>query len=255
MNKILLSFDVEEFNLPLEYGIQLGNKEQLEFTFTGLKKILKILNQHRLKATFFVTGIFAQTHSSIIKEISKNHEIASHGLSHNLQGYSEKSVAKSKKILERITGKKVNGFRMPRLKNIDKGSLTKLGFKYDSSVSPSYIPGRYNNYFKTRRVSENGIYEVPISVLPILRAPSWIVFRLFGISYLKLLTTSSLKNPGFVNIYLHPWEFNNLKPFNIPFYMKKSNSGLKMKQTLESYIGWCKKKGFFFSTFSEFLHL
>jgi len=255
MNKILLSFDVEEFNLPLEHKINIDEEEQSEFTLTGLKKVLKILNKQKIRATFFVTGNFAKTYPSVIKEISGSHEIASHGLSHNLEDYSEENAEKSKKILEKITGKQVNGFRMPRLKNVDKVSLANLGFKYDSSVSPSYIPGRYNNYFKTRKISVNGIYEVPISVLPVIRAPSWILFRILGLTYLKLLTKTSLKNPGFINVYIHPWEFNSLGGFSLPFYIRKINSGLKIQKALEAYIVWCKKNGFHFLTFSEFLRL
>ena len=116
------------------------------------------------------------------------------------------------------------------------------------------MPRRYNYYSEKRKINlKEGIYEVPTSTFPIFRLPfSWLFSRLFGFIYLKLGTLLCLKNPGFVNLYFHSWEFNNLNNFKIPFYIKK-NSGWKLHRMLEKYILWCKNRNFSFSTIYDFL--
>ena len=255
MRKILLSFDLEKFDLPEEYGLNIPKDEQFSFSLRGLKKILDLLNRQNIKATFFTTASFALKYPQIIKKISKKHEISSHNLDHSVEYYNEEEIKKSKEIIERIINKKIKGFRMPRLQKVDHNSLFKLGFKYDSSISPAYIPGRYNNYFKKRKITRiRNILEIPLSTLQILRMPlSWIFFRFFGLTYAKIITLFCMKNPGFVNLFFHPWEFNDLKNFKIPFYIKK-NSGINALKMLEKYIIWCKKKDYNFIIFSEFLN-
>jgi hypothetical protein len=255
MNKILLTFDLEEFDLPLEYGLNFSKEKQFKFSLKGLYKVLDLLDQNEIKATFFTTASFALEYPKIIKKISKKHEIASHNLNHLTSKYDEEKINKSKKIIEKIINKKIIGFRMPRLQKVDYSSLLKLGFKYDSSILPTYIPGRYNNYSKKRKMTRNnGIIEVPISTTPLIKVPlSWIFFRFFGLNYAKLVTIFCTKNPGFVNLFFHPWEFNDLSNLKIPFYIKK-NSGDKLLKMLKKYIIWCKKKKYKFSTINDFLN-
>jgi peptidoglycan/xylan/chitin deacetylase (PgdA/CDA1 family) len=257
MNKtILLSFDTEEFDLPLEYNQKISKEEQFEFSLKGLEKVLILLEKLNIRATFFVTASFTLKYPNLIKKISEKHEISSHGLHHKVQKYNEKEVRQSKAVIEDKIRKKIVGFRQPRLQKVDFKSLSKLGFQYDSSVCPAYIPGRYNNYFKKKGITfKNNIYEVPVSTLPLLHIPiSWVFFRFFGLKYIKLASILCLKNPGFINIYFHPWEFNHLQSFKIPNYIKK-NSGEKLIVLLEKYILWCRKNKFKFKTFSELLHI
>jgi len=256
MGSILLSFDIEEFDLPLEYNMQVSEQQQFEFSREGLNKVVDFLNKNKIKATFFVTASFAVRYRSLIKQLSKNHEIASHNLNHKVKDFKEQEIQESKKIIESIIKKKIKGFRAPRFHKIDFQSLQKLGFKYDSSISPSFIPGRYNNYFEKRTITKRkGVYEIPVSTLPFLRLPlSWIFFRFFGLKYSKLVTLSSIKKTKFANLYFHPWEFNNLRKFKIPRYIKR-NSGPKTIVLLNKYVNWCKKKNYQFKTFSEFLKL
>jgi len=250
---ILLSFDVEEFDLPLEFSQKIKEQDMFEFSKQGLLKILNILDKHKIKATFFTTASFAQKYPELIKKISQTHEIASHGLSHSLNKHTEQQIQKSKQILESITGKTINGFRAPRLQKPDFQLLNKLNFKYDSSISPTYIPGRYNNYKEKRSITmKKGIVEIPISTLPVLRLPlAWLFFRTFPLAYSKIITILN-KNLNFTNLYLHPWEFNSLNNFKIPRYIK-TNSGDKALKKLERYIIWCRKKNYIFTTFEEFL--
>ena len=56
---ILLSFDIEEFDAPLEHGVELPFEEQMRTSVEGTRKILACLARHRVKATFFCTANFA----------------------------------------------------------------------------------------------------------------------------------------------------------------------------------------------------
>src|SRR3990167_4706054 len=79
-------------------------------------KILDILSENNIKATFFVLGWTAERFPSLVREIdSQGHEIASHGYSHKLIYRMNKEefkddLIRSLEILEHITNKKVLGY-------------------------------------------------------------------------------------------------------------------------------------------------
>ena len=83
---ILLSFDIEEFDAPLEHGVELPFEEQMRTSVEGTRKILACLARHRVKATFFCTANFALHAKDLILDIQKGgHEIASHGFYHSFR--------------------------------------------------------------------------------------------------------------------------------------------------------------------------
>ena len=56
---ILLSFDIEEFDLPTEYGLAISWEEQLRVSREGSGHLLNVLARHGVRATFFCTARFA----------------------------------------------------------------------------------------------------------------------------------------------------------------------------------------------------
>ena len=56
---ILLSFDIEEFDMPFEYGKTISFEDQMSISIEGTSLILDLLEKHQIKATFFSTVIFA----------------------------------------------------------------------------------------------------------------------------------------------------------------------------------------------------
>ena len=81
---ILLSFDIEEFDMPLEYGKEIDFQDQINISISGTNHILDILEKHKVKATFFSTVVFAQNAPDIIKRIIRSgHELASHSYYHS----------------------------------------------------------------------------------------------------------------------------------------------------------------------------
>jgi len=125
----------------------------------------------------------------------------------------------------------VVGFRMPRMAAVDHNALKAAGYKYDSSLNPTCIPGRYNHFSASKTIyRENGLTIFPASVTPHVRTPLfWLSFKNFSISWYCRQVAKCLKAYGYANIYLHPWEFTNIMGFSIPKYIAK-DPGLMAKK-------------------------
>ena len=253
---VLLSFDIEEFDMPFEYGKTIGFDNQISISKQGTKIILALLKKNNIRATFFSTVVFAQNAPELIQEIlNEGHEIASHTYYHSKFEISD--LKKSKDALEQQTNKKVNGFRMPRMQPVDENEIFKAGYTYNSSINPTYLPGRYNNFNKPRTYYyQKGVLQIPASVTPIIRFPLfWISFHNVPIKIYYWLCRWTLKTDGYLNIYFHPWEFINLdqkEKFNFPGYVSK-NSGEKMADRMDAFINKIKKTNYKFVTFQEFI--
>ena len=250
---ILLSFDVEEFDIPEEYGQKIDEKKQFEVSLQGLKALLSLIDALEIRATFFVTANFAIHHEEIIRVISQNHEIASHGFYHS--SFNLEDLETSRTTLEQITNSCVTGFSMPRLMEVDEQALHTAGYQYNSSMNPTYIPGRYNNFFKPRTVYySNEICNIPVSVTPRIRFPLfWLSFKNFPLLWMKIATQRTLQYDSYLCLYFHPWEFTDIQDFHLPHFIKR-RSGRVMADRLGKYLSWLKKQGEFM-TFSEFIHL
>ncbi len=253
-NKVLLSFDVEEFDLPREYGREISLEDGIKISSKGTEKILKVLKNADVKGTFFITGNFAKTNPALVKEIkSLGHEIACHGVDHFSPQSSD--PIESKKIVEEVIGTKIKGYRQPRMFKIDYKVLKAAGYKYDSSVNPAFIPGRYNN-FKTPRThfEKEGIVEIPTSVATSLRIPLfWLALHLFPKRFYFMLAKSTIKKQGYFATYFHPWEFTDLKTRKeVPWYIAK-NSGDKLVERLSWLIRKLQNEKVDFITYSELI--
>lgn len=252
--RILLTFDLEEFDLPLEFGCPVSEEDQIAITNSGLQRLLSILTKHNIPATFFTTAFYAERNNLVVKHISENHEVASHSNCHT--GFMDADILLSKMTLERITGKKVDGFRMPRLGHVDMMKVKEAGYKYDSSINPTWIPGRYNNLFTGRKIymdASGKLTEVPLSVLPVMRLPLfWLSFKNIPFpAYLKMCRIA-LKKDSYLHLCFHPWEFADIEPFRIPWYIK-SISGERYSERFELLVTELDKTADF-ATISGFLN-
>lgn len=227
---ILLTFDVEEFDLPLEYNIPITADEQMLMGKAGLDAINGILSTDNLKTTLFTTANFAKEFPDEIKEHSSKHEIASHSFYHS--GFKKEDLLNSRIELERITGKTVTGFRMPRMKPINLSWIKDAGYEYDSSINPTYIPGRYNNWKCPRTLhKENGLLRMPTSVSPNLRIPLfWLSFKNLPYPIFYNLALQTLKTDGYLSLYFHPWEFIDLGKYPLAFYLKRLSGPLLLNK-------------------------
>lgn len=252
---VLISFDVEEFDLPREHGAEISLEEGVKVSSAGLERVLDLLARTNIKATFFITGNFATHRPDLVQKIVKyGHEVACHGVDH----FDPKSTdpAISKQLVEKAAPQAIHGYRQPRMFKIGYSALATAGFEYDSSVNPAWIPGRYNNRNIPRRpFKKQGITELPVSVATGLRVPLfWLALHLFPAALYVKLAKTSLKETGYFATYFHPWEFSDeLKGYGaVPAYIKK-NSGLKLISRLEKVILALQKSGYEFQTYHEFL--
>lgn len=250
---ILLSFDLEEFDLPFEYGQTLSFDQQIAVSVEGTQKILDVLQEKGVKATFFCTASFAVNARHLIDLIVKNgHEIASHGYNHS--SYKDSDLRDSKMILEEMTGVEVKGFRMPRMAPVSSGVLSDAGYLYNSSLNPTCIPGRYNHFGKPRTYHMDGqIIQIPAAVTPFLRIPLfWLSFHNFPQSLYAYLLGRCVKNDGYAAIYFHPWEFVDVSELaKLPFIIR-NNSGDSLLERLDNLIAYCKGKDYEFVTYTSF---
>lgn len=253
---VLLSFDIEEFDMPFEYGKTISFEEQIAISVAGSHSILDLLEKHKAKATFFSTVIFAQNAPEIIKRILENgHEIASHTYYHS--SFKNEDLLLSKQKLEEITNTKVIGLRMPRMYPVDNQEVINAGYVYNSSINPTYLPGRYNHLDKPRTYfKEKSMLQIPASVSPIIRFPLfWLSFHNLPLFLYQFLAKWTLKTDKYLNIYFHPWEFTNLKQpekFGFPSYVSK-NSGQEMITRFDKMLVWMSKKNYKFGTFKDFI--
>lgn len=243
---ILLTFDLEEFDLPLEYGLTISAEEQMAITNQGLDRLQGVLDKHGVAVTFFTTAYYAEKNVDTMRQLAAKHEIASHMYYH--LAYDDKYIAQSKFRLEELLGIKVEGFRMPRLKPFNRELLINAGYRYDSSLNPTFIPGKYNNFFaKKTPYTENssGCIVLPASVSTFFRIPLfWLSFKNFPCWFYNCLCRLALKRQGYLNLYIHPWEFADLGHFSIPAYVKR-HSGDALLNRLDKLIGNLKKRGQF----------
>ena len=117
-----LSFDVEDWfqveNLKSALPRELWDTLELRVE-VSTRRILALLRERDVKATFFVLGWVAERCPDLVREIDREgHEIASHGYGHHLlcemtpESFRE-DVVRSKRILEELIQKPVVGYRAP----------------------------------------------------------------------------------------------------------------------------------------------
>lgn len=195
-------------------------------------RILDLLDEHSIKATFFVLGWVAERSPSLIKEIDRRgHEIACHGYGHQLiyrigpERFRE-DIRRSKMLLEDICSRKVEGYRAPSF-SITNDSiwafdiLIEEGFTYDSSVFPVMhdiygIEGA--KCFQHEVITDSGtIREFPLSTIKI----AGYRFPVAGGGYLRLyplwLTQKAISHINTNEkqsavVYFHPWEIDPDQP-------------------------------------------
>lgn len=264
-----LSIDLEEYYHPelVRKHITTLDPRITESTC----KILSLLNEHNVKATFFILTDVAKNNPTLIKRIyAEGHEIASHGSTHTplwdlTPEAFDQELKDSRYTITQILGPEVDmkGFRAPTfsLDNKTKFALPILvsnGFTYDTSIFPAKTPlyGVPDAPCKLYKVDENDVtkekQEGKLIEFPLT------VYKKFGISipisggfYLRaipyfllkrLLKATNKKGHPFV-IYFHPWEIcketprlNNLGTINkLITYYGISNALQKIDRLLNDF--------------------
>lgn len=199
-------------------------------------RILDMLDEYPVKATFFVLGWVAERCGGLVREIARRgHEVACHGYGHQLvfqigpKAFRE-DVRKAKSILEGITGTAVAGYRAPSY-SITRQSLWALdilaeeGFTYDSSIFPVMhdiygIPDACR-FPHDAPVKGGTINEFPLSTCCFRLPGKELRLPVAGGGYLRLLPAPFIGRAiGAINrregqpavLYFHPWEIDPDQP-------------------------------------------
>lgn len=228
----ILTVDVEDWYhiCGIENFVSADRRAQFESRVTNnTLKIIGILEQKNVLATFFVLGSVAERHPSLVKEIQKHgHEIATHGYNHQ-RVYTmtpetfRKDLKKSVEVLSQITGGDIKGYRAPEW-SIRDDSLWALdilkqeGFMYDSSMAPLPIIGN-PGYIKTPHVlnlKEGRLWEIPplVAITSLVNFPlggGW-GLRTFPYSLIRSSIRKLNRQAQPALIYLHPREFDLENP-------------------------------------------
>ncbi|WP_295749030.1 XrtA system polysaccharide deacetylase [Undibacterium sp.] len=207
----------------------------------NVDRILSLLDQSGVKATFFTLGWIAERYPEMVKRIvSEGHELASHGYSHHRASEQTASefyadVSQSKALLEQISGQVVLGYRAPSF-SIGSNNLWALdvllnaGYKYSSSIYPI----KHDHYgmphaprFAFYPNGKDGLLELPITTLRIMQrnfpAGGGGYFRLFPYQMSRWLLKQVNQNDQQSAIfYFHPWELDPDQP-------KQKNIGFKTR--------------------------
>ena len=254
--KVLLSFDTEEYDVPLEHGVEWDPIAQgMEVSRFGTTRILDCLKECGIHATFFCTANFAQNAPELMARIvGEGHEVASHGCNH-WQPKPE-HVIESKRILEQLTGQPVYGYRQPRMFPVDIQELKQQGYAYNASLNPAFIPGRYMHLDMPRTwFYKQEVLQIPASVSPWLRIPLfWLALHNFPLWLYQSLVRRTLRHDGYFNTYFHPWEFYPLgehPEWKLPFIIRH-HAGAPMYERLKAVIVNLQSRGAEFVTYHEF---
>ena len=222
MNSILLTWDVEEYDAPADFGAPpladhgLSRGREIWQEWLGLTK------EWKFPGTTFCTARLAQCAPELLRETAaRGHEIASHGWSH--RPGDDLQLLSSRTLLQEISGQGVDGFRSPRLRKINKEEITQAGFRYDASLNPTWIPGRYDHRREPRRPFQIGpLWEVPAAVLPGIRFPLfWASFHILPLPIYLALCAQVLQHDGLLCLYFHPWELSALPEPEMPRWLTR----------------------------------
>jgi hypothetical protein len=243
-NKIALTIDIEDwYHTPAVSGSPFSFypdvptfmrnwKRDYDYLTEPTLRILKILDEFNLKATFFIVADIMEYYPGLIEKITKyDHEIACHGLHHALKIHPktkkallsktefEERTGLARKRLQDITGQNVNGYRAPGayIGHWMFDSLMDIGFVYDSSVYPNSFFIKTDFNIKTVSTIPYIIFHSTEKNKRLIEMP-WPSFtflnlkfptaggpflRFMSTKYIKRGLSESLKNGNTV-FYFHP---------------------------------------------------
>lgn len=217
----------------------------------NVRRILGMLDEAGVKATFFTLGWIAERHPQLVKDIvAAGHELASHGYGHERASDLDRAaftqdVRRAKALLEDLGGVPVQGYRAPSF-SIGAQNLwafdvlQEAGYRYSSSVYPIAhdhygMPDSPRFAYPVRE----GLIEVPVTTNRIggrnLPSSGGGYFRLlpYGVSRWLIRRVNEVDAQSAV-FYFHPWEIDPEQP-RVP--------GVDAKSRFRHYVNLARTEG------------
>lgn len=241
--------------MPREHGVDFSLEQGMQVSVAGTDRILECLARNGVRATFFCTANFAESAPEVMGRIvAGGHETACHGVDHWRPAPTD--VRRSKEVVERVTGRPAYGYRQPRMFPVSDSEIARAGYRYNSSLNPAFIPGRYMHLRAPRTwFMKGGVMQIPASVTPLLRFPLfWLSLHNLPECLYHSMVRRVVRHDGYFVTYFHPWEFYELgdhPEFRLP-YIIRNHSGRAMTGRLDRLIKMLKAMGQPFVTFNEF---
>lgn len=195
----------------------------------NVERILALLAERDIQATFFTLGWIAQRYPKLVRRIvDGGHELASHGYSHErVSDLSEQEffddIYRAKALLEDISGARVQGYRAPSF-SIGSGNLWALdvlrraGYSYSSSI----YPVRHDHYGmpdapRFAHQVRDGLMEIPPTTVRLfnrnLPSSGGGYFRLLPYCLSRWMLRQVNRQDQLPAVfYFHPWEIDVGQP-------------------------------------------
>ena len=239
---ILLSFNIIQNRPETSSGQLLSEKERLGITVSNVNSILRILELHETKCTFFLeVPLLTNAEFNLKKIVDKGHEIAVYG-----EGYTLEQIRDAKTHAEKITEKTIRGFRQMR-RRFSIEELKMLEFNYISDIENATILFPLRRLERGTELTEiKGITIIPESISPYSQIPyNDFVLQSLPMKFYRSMVTETLKNEEFVIIYLNTWQFTDFAAAGLktPFY-RRWNSGKKMEDKLTEFLEWINERDY-----------
>lgn len=229
-----LSVDVEDwFQVgAFENVIDRGDWDGLALRVEdNVLRILDLLDQAEVKATFFTLGWVAKRNPALMRRIAEaGHEIASHGYDHARVFNFERAqfaedIRTARAILEDASGVAVTGYRAPSF-SIDQRTpwaymeLAEQGYAYSSSVAPvahDHYGWREAPRFAFRPLPWSDLVEIPVTTALLggrrVAAGGGGFFRVLPYAFSRWAIRQVNRREGRPAVfYFHPWEIDPDQP-------------------------------------------
>lgn len=227
-----LTIDVEDYFQVSAFAPYIARSEwdQRECRVErNVQRILALLAERQIHATFFTLGWIAQRYPALVRDIvAGGHELASHGFGHERvsdldEAAFRNDLLSAKHVLEDTGGVAVRGYRAPSF-SIGRGNLWALetllrtGHRYSSSIYPIAhdhygMPDSPRFAYRT----EQGLLEVPVTTLRMgsrnYPSSGGGYFRLlpYPVTRWMLQRVNHAERESAI-FYFHPWEIDPDQP-------------------------------------------
>jgi peptidoglycan/xylan/chitin deacetylase (PgdA/CDA1 family) len=245
-----------------DYGDRIGGAcNILDSSRKEIDELAATLKELDVPMSAFIRTDILENHAralEVVKQLACDFHCHSH--THNTKAFDSRfEISATKQAFEKHFGAAPVGYRAP-LGVLYPGDIEVLGehgFKFSSSVFPSFRPGKFNNLMMPNApfLYDNGVVELPFAAVPGLRYT-------ISLSYLKLLSltmnrllfaTFGLPNVLVFDSHLHdfivnPQSFSRLpRKLRIAWGINKHRGMSYFRR----FVQFLRKEGYQFVTMTQ----